>query len=251
MGIAVQKIYDFIWDEFCDWYIEMVKPRLYNSDNISSQNAALWTLKTVLIDALKLLHPYMPFITEEIFCTLQSEEESIMISKWPEYTEARSFIKDEKDIEIIKEAVRGIRNVRTKMNVAPSKKAHVFVVSDKSEIRETFTEGKLFFASLAYASDVEIQDNKNGIAEDAVSVVIANANIYIPFAELVDITQEIARLEKEEKRLESELARVNGMLNNERFMSKAPEAKIAEEREKLAKYVQMKEQVTERLAQLR
>ena len=137
------------------------------------------------------------------------------------------------------------------MNVAPSKKAHVFVVSDKSEIRETFTEGKLFFASLAYASDVEIQDNKNGIAEDAVSVVIANANIYIPFAELVDITQEIARLEKEEKRLESELARVNGMLNNERFMSKAPEAKIAEEREKLAKYVQMKEQVTERLAQLR
>ncbi len=251
LGIAVQKIYDFIWDEFCDWYIEMVKPRLYNSDNISSQNAALWTLKTVLIDALKLLHPYMPFITEEIFCTLQSEEESIMISKWPEHTEARSFIKDEKDIEIIKEAVRGIRNVRTKMNVAPSKKAHVFVVSDKSEIRETFTEGKLFFASLAYASDVEIQDNKNGIAEDAVSVVIANANIYIPFAELVDITQEIARLEKEEKRLESELARVNGMLNNERFMSKAPEAKIAEEREKLAKYVQMKEQVTERLAQLR
>ncbi len=251
LGIAVQKIYDFIWDEFCDWYIEMVKPRLYNSDNVSSQNAALWTLKTVLIDALKLLHPYMPFITEEIFCTLQFKEESIMISKWPEYTEARSFIKDEKDIEIIKEAVRGIRNVRTKMNVAPSKKAHVFVVSDKSEIRETFTEGKLFFASLAYASDVEIQDNKNGIAEDAVSVVIANANIYIPFAELVDITQEIARLEKEEKRLESELARVNGMLNNERFMSKAPEAKIAEEREKLAKYVQMKEQVTERLAQLR
>jgi len=251
LGIAVQKIYDFIWDEFCDWYIEMVKPRLYNSNDMDSQNAALWTLKTVLIDALKLLHPYMPFITEEIFCTLQSEEESIMISKWPEYTEARCFKKDEKDIEIIKEAVRGIRNVRTKMNVAPSKKAHVFVVSDKAEIRETFTEGKLFFASLAYASDVQIQDDKNGIAEDAVSVVIANANIYIPFAELVDIAQEIARLEKEEKRLEGELARVNGMLSNERFLSKAPEAKIAEEREKLAKYVQMKEQVTERLAQLR
>lgn len=251
LGIAVQKIYDFIWDEFCDWYIEMVKPRLYNSNDMSSQNVALWTLKTVLIDALKLLHPYMPFITEEIFCTLQSEEESIMISKWPEYKETRCFKKDEKEIEIIKEAVRGIRNVRTKMNVAPSKKAHVFVVSDKAEIRETFTEGKLFFASLAYASDVQIQDDKNGIAEDAVSVVIANANIYIPFAELVDIAQEIARLEKEEKRLEGELARVNGMLNNERFLSKAPEAKIAEEREKLAKYVQMKEQVTERLAQLR
>jgi valyl-tRNA synthetase len=251
LGIAVQKIYDFIWDEFCDWYIEMVKPRLYNSDNKASQNAAIWTLKTVLIDALKLLHPYMPFITEEIFCTLQSEEESIMISKWPEYSGDRSFEKDEKDIEIIKEAVRGIRNVRTEMNVAPSKKAHVFVVSESEDIRNTFSEGRLFFASLAYASDVTIQTDKTGIAEDAVSVVIANANIYIPFAELVDIKQEIERLEKEEKRLEGELNRVNGMLNNEKFMSKAPEAKIAEERAKLAKYTQMKEQVAERLAQLR
>jgi valyl-tRNA synthetase len=251
LGIAVQKIYDFIWDEFCDWYIEMVKPRLYNSDNKESQNAALWTLKTVLIDALKLLHPYMPFITEEIFCTLQSEEESIMISKWPEYREDRNFAKDEKDIEIIKEAVRGIRNVRTNMNVAPSKKAHVFVVSENEGIRNTFSEGRLFFASLAYASDVTIQTDKTGIADDAVSVVIANANIYIPFAELVDIKQEIERLEKEEKRLEGELNRVNGMLNNEKFMSKAPESKVAEERAKLTKYTQMKEQVAERLAQLR
>ena len=251
LGIAVQKIYDFIWDEFCDWYIEMVKPRLYNSDDAESQNAALWTLKTVLIDALKLLHPYMPFITEEIFCTLQSEEASIMISKWPVYDEARIFAKDEKDIETLKEAVRGIRNVRTEMNVAPSKKAHVFVVSEKEDIRETFTEGKLFFASLAYAAEVTIQENKCGIAEDAVSVVIPNATIYIPFAELVDLKQEIERLEKEAKRLDGELSRVNGMLNNEKFMSKAPASKIAEEKEKLAKYVQMKEQVTERLAQVR
>ena len=251
LGIAVQKIYDFIWDEFCDWYIEMVKPRLYNSDDAVSQNAALWTLKTVLIDALKLLHPYMPFITEEIFCTLQSEEESIMISKWPDYSDARNFAKDEKDIETIKEAVRGIRNVRTEMNVAPSKKAHVFVVSENEDVRNTFEEGKLFFASLAYASDVTVQSDKTGIADDAVSVVIANANVYIPFAELVDIKQEIERLEKESKRLDSELARVNGMLSNEKFMSKAPEAKIAEEKEKLTKYTQMKQQVVERLAQLR
>ena len=251
LGIAVQKIYDFIWDEFCDWYIEMVKPRLYNSDDAVSQNAALWTLKTVLIDALKLLHPYMPFITEEIFCTLQSEEESIMISKWPEYIDERNFAKEEKAIEIIKEAVRGIRNVRTEMNVAPSKKAHVFVVSASEELRNIFEEGKLFFASLAYASEVTVQSGKDKIADDAVSVVIANANIYIPFAELVDIKQEIERLEKEEKRLDGELARVNGMLNNEKFMSKAPAAKIAEEKEKLTKYVQMKEQVIERLAQLR
>ena len=251
LGIAVQKIYDFIWDEFCDWYIEMVKPRLYNSDNAASQNAALWTLKTVLIDALKLLHPYMPFITEEIFCTLQSEEESIMISKWPEYTEARAFAKEERDIEILKEAVRGIRNVRTEMNVAPSKKAQVYVVSENVDICNTFEEGKLFFASLAYASDVTIQSDKSGIADDAVSVVIANANLYIPFAELVDIKQEIERLEKESKRLDGELARVNGMLSNEKFISKAPEAKIAEEREKLTKYTQMKQQIVERLAQLR
>ena len=251
LGIAVQKIYDFIWDQFCDWYIEMVKPRLYNSDNAKSQNAALWTLKTVLIDALKLLHPYMPFITEEIFCTLQSEEESIMISSWPVYSEARNFSKEEKDIETLKEAVRGIRNVRTEMNVAPSKKARVYVVSENENIRNTFEEGKLFFASLAYASDVVVQNDKEGIADDAVSVVIADANVYIPFAELVDIKLEIERLEKEEKRLDGELNRVNGMLNNEKFMSKAPEAKIAEEKEKLKKYTQMKQQIVERLAQLR
>lgn len=251
LGIAVQKIYDFIWDEFCDWYIEMVKPRLYNSNDTISQNAALWTLKTVLIDALKLLHPYMPFITEEIFCTLQSEEDSIMISKWPEFMQERDFAEDEKNIEIIKEAVRGIRNVRTQMNVAPSKKAHVFVVSTNEELQKIFTEGKLFFASLAYASEVTIQSDKNNIAEDAVSVVIANAAIYMPFAELVDIKQEIARLEKEEKRLDSELERVNSMLNNERFMSKAPAAKIAEEKEKLTKYAQIRQQVIDRLAQLR
>jgi len=251
LGIAVQKVYDFIWDEFCDWYIEMVKPRLYSTDDTASQNAALWTLKTVLIDALKLLHPYMPFITEEIFCTLQSEEESIMISKWPVFSEERSFPKEEKDIEIIKEAVRGIRNIRSEMNVAPSRKASVYVVSEDEGILNTFTEGKLFFASLAYANDVTMQKDKTGIAQDAVSVVIPGATLYIPFAELVDIAQEIARLEKEEKRLTGELNRVNGMLSNERFISKAPEAKINEEKEKLAKYTQMMEQVQVRLQQLK
>ena len=251
LGIAVQKVYDFIWDEFCDWYIEMVKPRLYNSDDAASQNSAVWTLKTVLLNALKLLHPYMPFITEEIFCTLQSEEESIMISSWPEYKEEWSFEKEEKDIETIKEAVRGIRNIRTQMLVTPSRKAKIYVVSGKEEILGTFEEGKLFFASLAYASEVILQKDKQGIAEDAVSVMIPNATLYIPFAELVDIGQEIDRLEKEEKRLQGELARVNGMLSNERFISKAPEAKIAEEKEKLEKYTQMMEQVKQRLEQLK
>ncbi|MBR1441300.1 MAG: valine--tRNA ligase [Lachnospiraceae bacterium] len=251
LGIAVQKVYDFIWEQFCDWYIEMVKPRLYNTDDAESQNAALWTLKTVLIDALKLLHPYMPFVTEEIFCSIQDEEESIMISKWPEYREDRNFPKQERDIEIIKSAVRGIRNVRSEMNVAPSKKAEVYVVSDKVEIRRTFEEGKLFFASLAYASEVNIQADKTGIADDAVSVVIADATLYIPFAELVDIAQEIERLTKEAERLTGELNRSRGMLSNERFISKAPEQKVAEEKAKLEKYEQMMAKVQERLTQLK
>ena len=252
LGIAVQKVYDFIWDEFCDWYIEMVKPRLYqkDTDGQESNNAALWTLKNVLIDALKLLHPYMPFITEEIFCTIQTEEESVMISKWPEFTQDRDYKEEEESIELIKEAVRGIRNIRMQMNVAPSRKAAVFVVSDKEAVRNIFEEGSLFFASLAGASEVTVQADKSGIADDAVSVVIPNATVYIPFAELVDIAQEIERLQKEEKRLNGELARVNGMLNNEKFMAKAPEAKVAEERAKLEKYTQMLTQVKERLAQL-
>ena len=251
LGIAVQKVYDFIWDEFCDWYIEMVKPRLYNSDDAASQNAALYTLKTVLIDALKLLHPYMPFITEEIFCSLQSEEESIMISSWPVADASRAFDKEEKEIEVLKEAIRGIRNVRTGMNVPPSRKAQVYVVTDKAEVAAIFEEGKLFFAPLAYASEVFVQSDKEGIADDAVSVVIENATVYMPFAELVDIKQEIERLEKEEKRLQGEIARSNGMLNNERFMSKAPAAKVEEEKAKLAKYTQMLEQVQTRLATLK
>ena len=250
LGVAVGKIYDFIWEEFCDWYIEMVKPRLYN-DADTTKAAALYTLKTVLIESLKLLHPYMPFITEEIFCNLQDDEESIMISEWPVYKEEYNFPVEENAIETIKEAVRGIRNMRTSMNVAPSRKAKVYVVSQDAALREIFENGKVFFASLGYASEVIIQDGKEGIDSDAVSVVIPNGTIYMPFAELVDIAKEIERLEAEEKRLTGELARVNGMLSNERFVSKAPAAKIQEEKDKLEKYTQMMEQVKERLVHLR
>ena len=249
LGIGLQKVYDFIWEEFCDWYIEMVKPRLYNDED-STKAAAIWTLKTVLIQALKLLHPFMPFITEEIFCNLQDEEESIMISSWPEYQEAWNFAEDEKAAEIIKEAVRSIRNVRTSMNVPPSKKAKVYVVSENEELLNVFEHSKAFFASLGYASQVEIQKTKDGIQDDAVSAVIPQAAIYMPFAELVDIEKEIARLKAEEKRLTGELARVNGMLNNEKFISKAPAAKVEEEKAKLLKYSQMMEQVKAQLAHL-
>ena len=249
LGIAVQKVYDFIWEEFCDWYIEMVKPRLYNDED-ETKAVALWTLKHVLIQSLKLLHPYMPFITEEIFCTLQDEEESIMISKWPEYKEEWNFEEDEFAVETIKNAVRNIRNLRAEMNVAPSKKAKVFVVSESEDIRSIFENGNVFFKTLGYASEVIVQKDKTGIEDDAVSTVIPNAVIYMPFAELVDIAKELERLEKEEKKLIGEVKRVEGMLSNERFMSKAPQAKIDEEKEKLVKYTNMLEQVRERLAQL-
>ena len=249
LGIAVAKLNDFIWEEFCDWYIEMVKPRLYNDED-TTKIAAIWTLKKVLIDALKLLHPYMPFITEEIFCNIQDKEESIMISSWPVYKDEYSFAEDENAIETIKTAVRNIRNLRAEMNVAPSRKAKVFVVSENEDIRDIFENGKVFFATLGYASEVVVQKDKAGIPDDAVSTVIPDAVIYIPFAELVDIDKEIERLKKEEGKLHGEIKRCNGMLNNEKFVSKAPQAKIDEEKAKLEKYTQMLAQVQERLQTL-
>ena len=259
LGVAVQKVHDFIWDEFCDWYIEMVKPRLYSrgteesKDSASkdvSRNAALWTLQTVLIGSLKLLHPYMPFITEEIFRTVQSKEDSIMVSSWPVWRDDFCFDREEGEVEEIKEAVRGIRNVRAEMNVAPSKKVDMFVVSDDSAIRENFTRNELFFATLGGASSVEVQADKSGIGDDAVSVVVPGAAVYIPLAELVDIGAEIERLKKEEARLEGELKRSANMLGNEKFLAKAPQAKIDEEKAKQEKYKQLMEGVKERLSAL-
>ena len=249
LGIAVAKLYDFIWEEFCDWYIEMVKPRLYHDED-ETKAAALYTLKTVLATALKLLHPFMPFLTEEIFCSMQDEEESIMVSAWPEFKEEFNFKAEENEVEVIKAAVRNIRNLRAEMNVPPSKKASVYVVSEREDIRNIFEESKVFFATLGYASEVMVQADKTGIAEDAVSTVIPDAVIYIPFAELVDVEKEIARLQKEADRLAGEIKRANGMLNNERFVSKAPAAKVEAEKEKLAKYTAMAAQVEERLQQL-
>ncbi len=250
MGIAADKLNHFIWEEFCDWYIEMVKPRLW-SDEDETKAAALWTLKTVLIQSLKLLHPYMPFITEEIFCNLQEEEESIMISAWPVFKEEWNFTADEAAVDTIKSAVRGIRNIRTEMNVAPSKKATVYVVSEKAGMRKIFEDSRVFFATLGYASEVYVQADKTGIAEDAVSVLIHDAALYMPFAELVDVEKEIERLTKEQGRLQGEIKRAQGMLNNPKFVEKAPAAKLEEEKGKLDKYTQMLKQVEERLAQLR
>ena len=250
LGIAVSKVYDFIWEEFCDWYIEMVKPRLYNDED-ETKAAALWTLKTVLIQALKLLHPYMPFITEEIFCNIQDEEESIMISKWPEYKDEWNFEADEAAVDTIKAAVRAIRNLRTGMNVPPSRKAKVYVVSAKEDVRHIFESSMSFFATLGYASEVHVQEDKTGIDENAVSTLIHDAAVYIPLEELVDIDKEIERLEKEAAKLAGEIKRASGMLANPKFVDKAPAAKVEEEKAKLAKYTEMSEQVAERLAQLK
>ena len=250
LGIAVQKVYDFIWDEYCDWYIEMVKPRLYNEED-ETREAALWTLKTVLINALKMLHPFEPFITEEIFTSIQSEEETIMLSKWPEFTSEFDFEEDEKAIELMKEAIKNIRNIRAEMNVAPSKKAKVFVVSENEDVRNIFEHGKVFFATLAYASEVVVQADKTAIDDDAVSTVIHNGVIYMPFAELVDIAKEKERLSKEREKLIKEVERVEKKLSNQGFVSKAPEKVIAEEKAKMEKYSTMLKAVEEQIERLK
>ena len=252
LGIAVQKVYDFIWEEFCDWYIEIAKVRLYKKEeDPKAANTALWVLKTVLTNALKMLHPYMPFITEEIFCTLCPEEETIMLAPWPEYTEEWNFAKEEADVETIKVLVKCIRNIRSEMNVPPSRKAKYFIVSPDENLRELFASHKDIYSQLISANEIDVQADKAGIPEDAVSVVIPNAVVYIPLEELVDMAKERERLEKEKAKLAKELARSNGMLNNEKFLSKAPQAKVDEEKAKLEKYKQMMEDVENRLAQLK
>ena len=251
LGIAVQKVYDFIWEEFCDWYIEIAKKNLYGrKENEKAADATLWTLTTVLIQALKLLHPFMPFITEEIFCNLQEEEESIMISSWPVYDDTLSFPEDEKALEVIKGAVTAVRALRSEMNVQPGRKAAVYVVSGDEKTRAILENNKKSYETLIGASRIFVQETKEGISENAVSVVIPQAVIYMPFEDLVDVEKEKERLSKERERLSGELKRVNGMLQNERFMKKAPAAKIEEEKGKLQKYTQMMEQVEMRLKQL-
>ncbi len=252
LGIAVQKVYDFIWDEFCDWYIEMTKRRIYRrEENPASANAALWTLQEVLTNALKMLHPYMPFITEEIYCTLHPDQETIMLSDWPVYTEERNYPAQEAMVERCKELVKSVRNRRSEMDVPPSRKAAVYLVSENEEVRDIFESEKDMYAGLMGASEVIVAADKTNIAQDAVSIVIPDAVVYIPLEELVDMEKEKERLFKEKERLEKEIARAKGMLGNERFLSKAPEAKVQEEKDKLLKYEQMMEQVNVRISSIK
>ncbi len=246
-GIALQKIMEFTRDEFCDWYIEMVKPRLYDMTN-ETRPTALIVLNGILTVALRLLHPFMPFITEEIYTKLITESESIMIAEWPKYTELANFELEENEIETVKEIIKGVRNLRVNMNVAPSKKASMIFVTEKKDVIEA---GRSFIEKLAGAENITIQDNKNGIPENAVSLAVPGIEIYIPFNELVDIGAELERLEKEKLTYENEIKRVEKMLSNEGFISKAPAAKIEEEKNKKAKYEELLAKTEERINNLK
>ncbi len=251
LGIALSKVYDFIWDEFCDWYIEMAKVRTWKKEeDPESANAALWTLKTVLNEALKLLHPYMPFITEEIYCTLNEDKDTIMLEDWPVYKEEWSFADDEKSVDLIKEMVTGVRNVRTQMDVPPSRKAKLIIVSDSADVRKTFEDNGEIYVNLAYTNGFEVRADKSDVPEDAVSVVIPGAVVYIPLSDLVDIAKERERLIKEKDRLTKELERSEKMLSNEKFISKAPADKVQEEKDKQEKYRKLMADVEERLKSL-
>ena len=248
LGIALDNVTDFIWNEYCDWYIEMVKPRLYGEDP-ASKEAALWTLKTVLVDSLKLLHPFMPFITEEIFDSL-TDEESIMISEYPKKREEFCFKAEENSIENVKSAVRAVRTVRKEMDVPVKKKAQVFILAKDRDIASTFDGAEDIFGLLCGASGLSVTCEASDIPDNSVSAVIDGATVYMPLSELVDTEKERARLLSEKDRLLSELKRSESMLSNERFISKAPAAKVEEERQKKLKYEDMLKTVEERLSSL-
>ncbi len=246
LGIAVSKLYDFIWDNFCDWYIELVKPRLFDKENPTAKTAQ-YVLTYVLSNTMKLLHPFMPFITEEIWQHLPHEGESIVISAFPVYDEKLSFNQEEKQMEIIMSAIAAVRNRRSEMNVPPSKKAKMFIVTDNKEL---FEKGIPFFQKLASASDVEILDGKAAVDSNAVNVVVEAAEIFLPLGELVDKTAEIERLTKEKKNLEAEIKRVEGKLGNQGFVSKAPAKVVEEEKAKGEKYRDMLSKVLKSLEEI-
>ncbi len=246
LGIAAQKIYDFIWFEFCDWYIELVKPRLY-SEEAESKTIAQATLTYVLRDSIKLLHPFMPFITEEIYMHLPQTSHSIVISQWPQYDEAFDASLQERNMEIIMEAIKGIRNIRAEMNVVPSRKSNTIIISDREEVINAMMEGTPYIQKLAYSSEVILKTTKENIPDGAVSIIIEGAEIFLPLEDLIDKEKEIERLNKEKERLEKELERVKQKLSNEKFLSKAPAAVIEEEKDKEKKYSELMVKVLDRL----
>lgn len=250
LGIALQKIYEFIWEEFCDWYIELVKPRLYDRHN-TTRPEAQYVLNRVLCTAMKLLHPFMPFITEEIYTHLINDDESIMISKWPEFEDNLIYEKEEEYMELIMSAIKNIRNIRAQMNVPASNKCKAIFVIEDEHLRNTFYESKMFIERLAQAEDVVFQSSRQGIAKDAVSAIIPGVEIYLPLESLIDFEKEIERLATEKETLKKELERVNSKLSNENFVKKAPQKVVDEEKAKKSKYEDMYHKVLERLEMLK
>ncbi len=248
VGIAATKIYDFIWSEYCDWYIEMSKPRLYNEGS-TTKNACVYVLNYALVTFLKLLHPFMPFITEKIYQELDNEKISIMLESWPEVKAKFEYEEEEKNIEIIKNIIVNIRNIRANMNVVPSKKTNLIFVTTK--YKSLIEQAESFLKKLGFAENIQVQEDKEGIPENSVSIVSDGIELFIPFEELVDVAKELERLEGEKEKLEKEVERCAKMLSNKGFVEKAPKAKIEEEEEKLAKYREMLETVEKRIKEMK
>ncbi|MDY5436184.1 class I tRNA ligase family protein, partial [Peptostreptococcus porci] len=248
LGIALQKAYEFTWSEYCDWYIEIVKPRLYGEDR-DAKRAALYTLTYVLEKVLKLLHPFIPFITEEIYSYLPTVDGLIITAEYPRYSKDDNMEIEEEKMNLIMEAIRNVRNVRTEMDVPPSKKAKIIIVPSLDK-KSAMEDGQDYFKALAFASDVEIRDSKDGIPEDAVAIVIDGVELFIPLDELVDFEKERERLTKEKEKAISEIKRVEGKLSNPGFMGKAPEKLIEEEKAKKEKYEEILKTIEERLSKL-
>ena len=244
LGVAAQKIYDFIWNEFCDWYIEIVKPRLYDKD-CATRKEAQFTLNTVLEYSLKMLHPIMPFVTEEIYTKLYNNDETIMTSAWPKFRDDFNFEAEENEIEMLKAIIGEVRNIRNNMNVHPAKKAKLIFVTEK--YNDLINQSAAFLQKLAFGDEIIVQANKDNIPSNAISIMQPELELYIPFEDLVDIAAEKERLQNEKTKLEAEVARAKKMLSNPGFVSKAPEAKINEEKEKLAKYEEMLKNTVDRL----
>ena len=250
LGLAAQKVYDFTWNEYCDWYIELAKPRLYGEDETEKDTAKAVLLK-VLEDILKLLHPFMPYITEEIWDHLPNTDEKLIVAQWPEFDESLDYEKEVKAMEFTMECIKSIRNIRAEMNVIPSKKAKAIFVTQDEDLKNILESSESYFTTLASASEIEVRDDKDGIGEDAMSSIVGKCEIFLPLEELVDLDKEIERLEKEKKKLDGELKRVKGKLSNEGFVSKAPQNVIDEEKEKQEKYQSMMDKVVDRLENLK
>ena len=248
LGVALDKIYTFIWNEFCDWYIEIAKTRLYNKEN-TTRKTAQYVLNKVLGDSLKLLHPFMPFVTEKIYKELYNNDESIMISTYPEYSKDLEFKDEEQAVEELKEVITGIRNARAKMNVHPSKKSKLIFVTKK--YADIIKESEEFLKKLGFGEEIEIRENKENIPQNAVSIVSSNLELFIPFEDLVDIKEEIERLEKEKAKVLVEKEKTDKMLSNPGFVAKAPAAKVEEEKEKQAKFNEMIKTIEERIQGLK